>query len=112
MIKWSCAVVVAARTYIFAAANHHSESCGIPPQVRTRAEPGHYYGYFQNEHGEQWVLDIDVSARRGILRGGDNDWESEIEVASAGVQGVVLNRAEQLWLQACLAAAFGSDRDR
>lgn len=60
--------MVAQKSVVFQAENHHVAQCGIPPEVATRGEPGHYYGYFQNEYGEQWVLDIDVAARRGVLR--------------------------------------------
>jgi hypothetical protein len=51
------------------------------------------------------ALDIDVQAKRGVLRGGDMDWEA-IEVTPEGVEDVILQESEQIWLAACLRAAF------
>lgn len=45
---------------VFTACNVHADSCGTPPDVRKTR--GKYYGYFENQHGEQWVLHFDAEA--------------------------------------------------
>jgi hypothetical protein len=37
---------------VFAAHNTHDERCGPPPRLRNTANPGLYYGYFENRYGE------------------------------------------------------------
>jgi len=77
--------------------------CGTSPNV-TNSDTDKYYGYFENEYGEQWVLVYDPKERRGILRGGDAGWENEYEVVDGAVD-VILSPAEQAWMRACLKAA-------
>jgi hypothetical protein len=40
--------------------NRHTASCGEPPQ-ETNEPSGRYVGYFQNEHGDQWLFTRDPS---------------------------------------------------
>ena len=35
--------------------NHHSPTCGDPPIVNEE-DRDTYIGYFENQHGEQWVF--------------------------------------------------------
>ena len=35
--------------------NHHAPACGDPPIVNSD-DPHVYIGYFENEHGEQWIF--------------------------------------------------------
>ena len=35
----------------------HSASCGKPPSVE--ADGSKYFGYFENQYGEQWVVEYD-----------------------------------------------------
>jgi hypothetical protein len=88
--------------------NHHSAECGDPPVLAD--ESFSYLGYFQNEHGEQWVFTYSRNAKKAELRGGDIGWNQVHSVREGKAAGLVLSREEQQWLKACWAAAtaFGS----
>ena len=44
--------------------NKHVESCGTPPII-TNENSNKYFGYFENEYGEQWVfVDIENNKSR------------------------------------------------
>ena len=80
--------------------NHHSSACGDPPKVDD--SQGHLYiGYFENASGEQWIFIYDRNTAKAILRGGDTSWDREIAVIDGRVSEFLLDKAEQLWLQAC-----------
>ncbi|QDU98825.1 hypothetical protein [Lignipirellula cremea] len=83
--------------------NHHSAACGDPPIV-TKDASSTYIGYFENQHGEQWILTCNRATGEAKLRGGDTGWNKPWPVADGKVDGLNLNREEQLWLEACLAA--------
>ena len=89
---------------IFQANNNHSEGCGNPPNI-IAADPGKYYGYFQNEHGEQWIFVYDYDKEQATLRGGDVDWEKEATFDSLKDVPYILGTPEQAWLAGCFAAA-------
>jgi hypothetical protein len=59
---------------VFAAHNNHDERCGPPPRLRNTANPGLYYGYFENRYGEQFVFTFDWATRTGTVSGGDLGW--------------------------------------
>jgi hypothetical protein len=59
---------------VFAAHNVHYPSCGRPPRLRNTDDPGLYYGYFENFHGEQFVFTFDRTSGTGTVAGGDLDW--------------------------------------
>jgi hypothetical protein len=82
--------------------NYHSAACGDPPIV---TEEGHetYVGYFENQHGERWIFTCNRVTGEAILRGGDTGWNKPWPVVDGKVDGLNLNREEQLWLEACLA---------
>lgn len=73
-------------------------------------------GYFENEHGEQWVLWHDDGSPKTFFTGGDIGWDlHEIDMdayySSPSPEAfaredipVVLNAPEWSWLKACLAA--------
>ena len=83
--------------------NRHTVGCGDPPIFNNDDE--NYIGYFENQHGEQWVVSFHRKIGRAELRGGDIGWNTSVEVRLDGmVDGVTLNSAEQHWLMACLAA--------
>jgi hypothetical protein len=94
---------------VFTACNVHYDSCGTPPDVRKMK--GKYYGYFENQHGEQWVLQFDAKADKGVLRGGDLGWDEVVEFDLHNDDWLlrlpIMNQHEQEWLQACLHAARG-----
>ena len=55
--------------------NNHDPSCGRPPRLRTIANPGLYYGYFENRYGEQFVFTFDRATLTGTVSGGDPGWD-------------------------------------
>jgi hypothetical protein len=60
---------------VFAAYNNHHPSCGLPPRLRNTADPGLYYGYLENRHGEQFVFTFDRATGTGTISGGDLGWD-------------------------------------
>jgi hypothetical protein len=59
---------------VFTAHNTHHERCGAPPRLRNTDNPGLYYGYFENRHGEQFVFTFDRATGTGTVSGGDLGW--------------------------------------
>jgi hypothetical protein len=96
---------------IFTAENNHTKTDEAPTSV-TNSDPNVYVGYFQNEHGAQWVFTFDRSRGIGDLRGGDASWRRlPVIAASDGVRVQVnLNAAEAMWLEACWKAATESGK--
>lgn len=88
--------------------NHHTPSCGTPPQIEER--PGQYLGYFENEYGEQMIFVFDRARGMGQLYSGDAGWETPYQVVDGVAINLVMNSDEALWLQACWKAATGSRR--
>jgi hypothetical protein len=89
---------------VFSVSNRHVADSGEPPRIDGDTK-GRYYGYFENEHGEQAVLTYDRQSGTGTLWMGDSSWENPIAVEDGVALGVVLNEAETLWLKACWLAA-------
>jgi hypothetical protein len=89
----------------FAMQNVHSNDCGEPPTFRT--DPAKYHGYFENFFGEQWVFVYDHETKAAQLFGGDAGWQNGYSVTDGRALGVILGRAELLWLNACWAAVTG-----
>jgi hypothetical protein len=85
--------------FVFHADNVHSAGCGQPPSVE--ASSPKYFGSFKNQHGKQWVVEYDRNTRRRALRGGDVGWETVHAVIEGEAAGLILNRGERAWLQAC-----------
>src|SRR5262245_6361833 len=84
--------------------NQNEGRMPVPP-------PGAYVGYFENQHGEQWVYIDAREVGAPMLYGSDLDWE-ECPVDEPGVvPGVVLEGTEADWLRACwLASGIRSGR--
>lgn len=95
---------------VFAASNNHTPHCGDPPGIRTEDHARYYYGYFENQYGEQWVFVYDGETGIGSLRGGDTSWGHEWRVENGAADGVRLNDAELVWLGACWSAAVARFR--
>ena len=93
---------------LFVAFNEHDPSCGTPPFAPADNED-HYYGFFTNQHGEQWVFIYDLDAANGVLYGGDTGWANAYPVTNGRAKELILDAAERLWLQACWKAATNSD---
>lgn len=84
--------------------NHHAPGCGDPPIVDGNPED-QYIGYFENSFGEQWVFTFDRKTGKAVLRGGDIGWNAPHAIFDGRTNGLTLNAEEQLWLNACWAAA-------
>jgi hypothetical protein len=84
--------------------NHHAAACGDPPIVEGAAGK-RYIGYFENPLGEQWIFIYDRETGAATLRGGDLGWNNQYDVSDGNAGDLILGRAEQLWLQACLLAS-------
>ena len=92
---------------LFKVCNHHVGSCGEPPAVDGDA-PGTYFGYFANEYGEQAIYTYDHESGEAALRMGDAGWQDVYPVVDGEVPGLVLNKAEAVWVLACWLATGGS----
>jgi hypothetical protein len=81
--------------------NAHAADSGDPPSVDT----ADYLGYFENNHGEQWVFVGDRAKGTAALWGGDAGWAKCHQItADQMAPDVVLNSEESSWLMACWAA--------
>lgn len=103
--------------------NGHAKRGPLPRWAIERPK-GAYFGYFENEFGEQWVF----VAHQGLLRlaGGMHGWSTVMELrpdadeldrleACADAlwpEGVPMNRDERLWLMACVASAAAVEKAR
>ena len=63
-----------------------------------------YIGYFENEHGEQWIFTRDRKTGIATLRGGDIGWNTAIDVTS-GRTRIDAQPRRSKWLNACLIAS-------
>ena len=83
---------------VFAAQNLHGPSCGRPPRIRNTANPGLYYGYFENRHGEQFVFTFDRATLTGTVSGGDLGWDDP-EVFTLGLLDEALRSTQDIAAQ-------------
>jgi hypothetical protein len=93
--------------------NNHIANRGEPPSYVVNLDTKEYFGYFENEHGEQWVFIYDYDTETGTVRGGDAGWEVVYPVVEGRTPDLILGREEQAWLLACWEAvmAFREYRD-
>lgn len=96
-----------AQKWVFQVRNKHGASSGEPPAIDGNA-PSRYYGYFENEHGEQAVFVYDYQTKTGIIWMGDAGWDKPHRVIDGLVPDLILSHEEETWLQACwnVATAF------
>lgn len=94
---------------IFTMYNNHSKSCGTPPVVSNKKSKN-YYGYFENEHGEQWIFIYNRETKKAELRGGDTEWQNIFIVNNGFVKELILDSEESNWLQACWKSATRFER--
>jgi hypothetical protein len=74
----------------------------FPYQTFLSPTPGRYVGFFVNQHGDQWLFLFDPQLGGGVLTGGDVAWDIyPVGNGPVPVHGLVLNKEEKLWLQAC-----------
>lgn len=88
----------------FVMKNNHVRNCGEPSLI-TNDDPNKYYGYFENEHGEQWVFVYDRRTKTAELSGGDVGWEQVFQIKNGHNDDLILNEEEKTWIQACWKAA-------
>ncbi|MCH7990596.1 MAG: hypothetical protein IID46_15760 [Planctomycetes bacterium] len=62
--------------------NLHHESCGTAPSILKRNGDDHHLGYFENEHGEQFILEVNRSTGEGILQSGDLGWGFKVKISN------------------------------
>lgn len=75
----------------------------------SNADRSRYYGYFQNEHGDQWLFIYDRAQGTAILRGGDAQWEKVHTLRGPDDLPFSMTESEKAWVLACWAAAsFGA----
>lgn len=95
---------------LFKVTNHHTPACGKPLAVDAD-EPSAYYGYSENEHGEQAVYVYDYKSSEATLRLGDAGWDRAHRVVDGRAEGVMLSESEMFWLRACWLATGGLRRE-
>lgn len=67
--------------FLFLARNHHATACGTPPRIdEPAAKKNIFRSYFENEHGEQWVLLHDAETDCVVVHSGDCGWDNELAV--------------------------------
>lgn len=74
------------------------------------SDKARYVGYYQNDHGEQWVFIYGKEYGGGLLIGGDLGWDTVVPLGNGAVpinQQVSLSQGEQLWLYSCWMASDG-----
>ena len=99
-----------ADTPLFSVRNHHSADCGIPPHIDERSS-SQYFGYFDNQQGEQAVFIYDRDSRQAMLYLGDAGWERPHKVVEGAVPDLTLSETERLWVRACWQAAAANVRE-
>ena len=92
---------------IFLVHNHQVEECGDPPHITDNGDT--YLSYWENVFGEQWIFVFDRTTKQARVYCGDAGWEETYEAIDGHVPGLVMHRAEQMWVAACWSAAV--DRD-
>jgi hypothetical protein len=90
--------------------NHHSASCGIPPDIDDRS-PNQYLGYCENQHGEQAVFVSDRDSSQAVRYLGDAGWQTPHTVIGGAMPDLVLSETERLWLRACWQAAIANRKE-
>jgi hypothetical protein len=86
--------------------NTHAVSCGEPPH-ESNERPGSYLGYFENEHGDQWLFTGDPKTATATLQCGDAGWKTTYRLHSAEDLPDHLTDSERAWARACWEAALG-----
>ena len=95
---------------IFQAVNYHGSSSETPP-YRSTDVTGRYYGYFENEHREQFIFEYEYHTKTASLWAGDYSWEKPVRVIDGNAPELILSEAERLWLHACWKAATTFERE-
>lgn len=91
--------------------NRHSQKCGEAPQI-TNDDRSRYIGYFQNEHGDQWIFVDDPATGPATLRCGDATWSTIYTIHGPGDLPNSITDTERAWILACWQAATFSMESR
>jgi hypothetical protein len=70
--------VSAAKDVILTIHNSHIEECGTPPKLALKE--GRFTCYFENIHGEQFIMQFDSATNICHMWSGDVGWEEELRV--------------------------------
>jgi len=97
--------------------NRHSDEDGPLPAWAVERPAGAYFGYFENDQGEQAVFLATPDAARFAYGGDwanplevrDPDWAGRPDKVVASMAGglPILGKAEMAWIEACVRAACG-----
>jgi hypothetical protein len=68
---------------------------------------GSSVGYFANEHGAQAIYTYDRATGEATVTMGDAGWHDAHRVVDGQAEGLVLGKAEAMWLRACWLATGG-----
>ena len=91
---------------VIAVQNFHAADSATPPGIVATPGDARYYGYYENQNGEQLVIVIDPNTKTGVLRSGDTGWDNAITINDNTIQSdVILAPEEFSWLTACWLAA-------
>ena len=85
---------------LFCVSSHHTDACGQTPDI-DGDEPGKYFGYFANQHGEQSIFVYDYKTHEASVLMGDLGWDDAHRVVDGRVEGVMLTESEAAWVHAC-----------
>jgi hypothetical protein len=86
--------------------NGHMPECGSPPRLATSPNRETYTAYFEDELGDQWLIQIDRRLETGKLYGGDIDWNEPANVPD-DVCELILGPEVMTWIDLCWKAATG-----
>jgi hypothetical protein len=101
---------MADKQHIFSVDNKHKPNAGQPPQIDGNVK-SKYYGYFENEYGEQMIFVYDHALKLGIVWVGDAGWEKSYKVVDGLVPELMLSDKEETWLQVCWNAATALEQE-
>lgn len=71
----------------------------------SNADRSRYFGYFQSEHGDQWLFIYDLASGVATLRCGDADWATVYTVRTPEDFRFTMSESEHAWALACWQAA-------
>ncbi len=77
-----------------------------PPGRVKRPSDGTYVAFYENRHGEQWVLRLDRATGSGGLLGCETAWEGLEVREGVLLADLILSDEEAAWFRACLHAVM------
>ena len=97
---------------LFIARNRHSAACGKPPYIIAHASDIAYAAYWENAHGEQFILTRQEGTGLFRLYTGELDWEpiEFLSLTDERLAHLILSNSELGWLGSCYEAATEGDK--